>query len=117
MLHNNTCVISFSGEKNCRSNFVEFVFVSFAIRKLQLVDFLCFVQDGPVLKKAQVVPSSRKDSHSTSSSDMKKIPVKNRSERWKITGVVALSECNLEVINSPWFLVYIQLVTEILMST
>jgi hypothetical protein len=28
-----------------------------------------------------------------------------------------LSECNLEVINSPWFLVYIQLVTEILMST
>ncbi|CAJ2640352.1 unnamed protein product [Trifolium pratense] len=54
--------------------------------------------DGPVLKKAQVVPSSRKDSHSASRSDMKKVPVKNRSERWKVTGVIALSECNLEAI-------------------
>lgn len=54
--------------------------------------------DGPVLKKAVVVPRSRKDSHSSPSNDMKKIPVKNRSERWKVTGVIALSECNLEAI-------------------
>ncbi|RDX92799.1 LRR repeats and ubiquitin-like domain-containing protein, partial [Mucuna pruriens] len=54
--------------------------------------------DGPVLKKAQVVPKSRKDSHSSSSNDVKKIAVKNRLERWKATGVVALSECNLEAI-------------------
>ncbi|KAL2597619.1 hypothetical protein AAZV13_11G174500 [Glycine max] len=53
--------------------------------------------DGPVWKKAQVVPKSRKDD-SGSNNDMKKIPVKNRMERWKATGVVALSECNLEVI-------------------
>lgn len=53
--------------------------------------------DGPVLKKAQVVPRSR-DSHSGSSNEWKKIPVKNRLERWKATGVVALSECNLEAI-------------------
>ncbi|KAG5124856.1 hypothetical protein JHK82_031593 [Glycine max] len=55
------------------------------------------LQDGPVWKKAQVVPKSRKDD-SGSNNDMKKIPVKNRMERWKATGVVALSECNLEVI-------------------
>lgn len=59
----------------------------------------CLYQgDGPVSKKAQVVPKSRKDGHSGSSNDMKKIPVKNRMERWKATGVVALSECNLEAI-------------------
>ncbi|RHN67732.1 putative leucine-rich repeat domain, L domain-containing protein [Medicago truncatula] len=52
--------------------------------------------DGPVLKRAQAVP--KKDSHSSSSNDVKKIPVKNRLERWKATGVVALSECNLEAI-------------------
>ncbi|XP_027932635.1 LRR repeats and ubiquitin-like domain-containing protein At2g30105 [Vigna unguiculata] len=54
--------------------------------------------DGPILKKANVVPKSRKDSHSGSSNDVKKIPVKNRMERWKATGVVALSESNLEAI-------------------
>ncbi|KAL5077108.1 hypothetical protein RYX36_016092 [Vicia faba] len=54
--------------------------------------------DGPVLKKTQVVPRTRKDNHSSSSNDAKKILVKNRSERWKVTGVVALSECNLEAI-------------------
>ncbi|KAI5408552.1 LRR repeats and ubiquitin-like domain-containing protein At2g30105 [Lathyrus oleraceus] len=54
--------------------------------------------DGPVLKKTQVVPKSRKDNQSSSSSDAKKVLVKNRSERWKVTGVVALSECNLEAI-------------------
>lgn len=59
---------------------------------------LILLQDGPVLKKAHVVPKSRKDSHSGSSNDVKKIPVKNRMERWKATGVVALSESNLEVI-------------------
>ncbi|XP_027334080.1 LRR repeats and ubiquitin-like domain-containing protein At2g30105 isoform X2 [Abrus precatorius] len=52
--------------------------------------------DGPVLKNAQVVPRLRKDSHPDSSNDMKKFPVKNRLERWKATGVIALSECNLE---------------------
>ncbi|WVY95228.1 hypothetical protein V8G54_034316 [Vigna mungo] len=51
--------------------------------------------DGPILKKAHVVPKSRKES---SSNDVKKIPVKNRMERWKATGVVALSESNLEAI-------------------
>lgn len=67
--------------------------------KLMLVASQCLYQgDGPVLKKAQVVPKSRKDGHSGSSNDMKKIPVKNRMERWKATGVVALSECNLEAI-------------------
>lgn len=76
-------------------------FSFFAIRKVKLVDFICFVQDGPVLKRAQAVP--RKDSHSSSSNDVKKIPVKNRLERWKATGVVALSECNLEVKKSSWF--------------
>ncbi|XP_061350005.1 LRR repeats and ubiquitin-like domain-containing protein At2g30105 [Gastrolobium bilobum] len=54
--------------------------------------------DGPILKKAQVVPKLRNDSHSDCSNDMKKIPVKNRLERWKVTGVIALSECNLEAI-------------------
>ncbi|KAL1370153.1 hypothetical protein HN51_000462 [Arachis hypogaea] len=54
--------------------------------------------EGPVLKKAQVVPKLRRDSHSGSSNDANKVPVKNRVERWKVTGVVALSECNLEVI-------------------
>ncbi|XP_058755564.1 LRR repeats and ubiquitin-like domain-containing protein At2g30105 [Vicia villosa] len=60
--------------------------------------------DGPVMKKAQVVPPrSRKDNHSGSSDDAKKVLVKNRSERWKVTGVVALSECNLEAIpNEVW---------------
>ncbi|KAK7387263.1 hypothetical protein VNO78_27921 [Psophocarpus tetragonolobus] len=57
-----------------------------------------FQGDGPILKKAQVVPKSRKDIHSSSSNDIKKIPVKNRLDRWKATGVVALSECNLEAI-------------------
>lgn len=70
---------------------------------MQLVDFTCFVQDGPVLKNAQVVPRSRKDSHSSFSNDTKKVPVKNRLERWKATGVVALSECNLEVISTSLF--------------
>ncbi|XP_019430521.1 PREDICTED: LRR repeats and ubiquitin-like domain-containing protein At2g30105 [Lupinus angustifolius] len=54
--------------------------------------------DGPVLKKAQVAPRSRKDSQSGSGNDMGKVPVKNRLERWKVTGVVALAECNLEAI-------------------
>ncbi|XP_057430647.1 LRR repeats and ubiquitin-like domain-containing protein At2g30105 isoform X2 [Lotus japonicus] len=52
--------------------------------------------DGPILKKAQVAPKVRKDSNSGSSNDLKKIPVKNRLDRWKATGVIALSECNLE---------------------
>nr|AFK42552.1 unknown [Lotus japonicus] len=54
--------------------------------------------DGPILKKAQVAPKVRKDSNSGSSNDLKKIPVKNRLDRWKATGVIALSECNLEAI-------------------
>ncbi|XP_047169687.1 LRR repeats and ubiquitin-like domain-containing protein At2g30105 isoform X1 [Vigna umbellata] len=54
--------------------------------------------DGPILKKAHVVPKSRKDSRSGSSNDVKKIPIKNRMERWKATGVVALSESKLEAI-------------------
>ncbi|KAK7305450.1 hypothetical protein VNO77_43356 [Canavalia gladiata] len=59
--------------------------------------------DGPILKKAQVVPRLRKASHSGSSNDLEKIPVKNRLERWKATGVIALSECNLEAIpNEVW---------------
>ncbi|XP_027334079.1 LRR repeats and ubiquitin-like domain-containing protein At2g30105 isoform X1 [Abrus precatorius] len=59
--------------------------------------------DGPVLKNAQVVPRLRKDSHPDSSNDMKKFPVKNRLERWKATGVIALSECNLEAVpNEVW---------------
>lgn len=78
--------------------FLEFAFVSMEIRKMQLADFKFLAQDGPVLKNAQVAPRSRKDSHSGSSNDMKKIPVKNRLERWKATRVIALSECNLEVI-------------------
>lgn len=88
-----------------RFKFVESVFVFCFVRNqnMQLVEFQFLVQDGPVLKKAVVVPRSRKDSHSGSSNDMKKIPVKNRSERWKVTGVIALSESNLEVINSSWF--------------
>ncbi|KAG4974697.1 hypothetical protein JHK87_031518 [Glycine soja] len=69
------------------------------IFKGMLYDFIIIYSygDGPVWKKAQVVPKSRKDD-SGSNNDMKKIPVKNRMERWKATGVVALSECNLEVI-------------------
>ncbi|KAF1891283.1 hypothetical protein Lal_00001426 [Lupinus albus] len=54
--------------------------------------------DGPVLKKAQVAPRTRKDSHSGYGNDIGKVPVKNRLERWKVTGVVALAECNLEAI-------------------
>ncbi|CAL0301653.1 unnamed protein product [Lupinus luteus] len=54
--------------------------------------------DSPVLKKAQVAPRSRKDSQSSSGNDMGKVPVKNRLERWKVTRVVALAECNLEAI-------------------
>lgn len=70
---------------------------------MRLADFEFLVQDGPILKKAQVAPKVRKDSNSGSSNDLKKIPVKNRLDRWKATGVIALSECNLEVINCSWF--------------
>ncbi|KAK7301695.1 hypothetical protein RJT34_12567 [Clitoria ternatea] len=57
-----------------------------------------FQGDGPILKKAPVATKPRKDGISGSSNDMKKIPIKNRLERWKATGVIALSECNLEAI-------------------
>ena len=67
------------------------------------------------MKKAQVVPKLRKDSHAGSGNDVKKLPVKNRLERWKATGVVALSECNLEVINCSWFYyIFNQIILEIL---
>ncbi|KAI9118099.1 hypothetical protein K1719_010431 [Acacia pycnantha] len=52
--------------------------------------------DGPILKKAEAVPRTRRDNHPSLSSDLMKLPVKNRLERWTATGVIALSECNLK---------------------
>ncbi|XP_028768978.1 LRR repeats and ubiquitin-like domain-containing protein At2g30105 isoform X1 [Neltuma alba] len=54
--------------------------------------------EGPILKKAEAVPRTRRDNRSSLSSDAKKLPVKNRLERWTATGVIALSECNLKAI-------------------
>ncbi|KAK9998302.1 hypothetical protein SO802_017905 [Lithocarpus litseifolius] len=50
--------------------------------------------DGPILKQAQSVPR-RVDNKL----EKPQVPVdKNRLERWKATGVVALSQCNLKAI-------------------
>ncbi|KAE8039320.1 hypothetical protein FH972_011744 [Carpinus fangiana] len=54
--------------------------------------------DGPILKEAQSVPT-RVDNANRLVSEKRQVRVdKNRLERWKVTGVVALSECNLKAI-------------------
>lgn len=53
-------------------------------------------QDGPILKQAQSVP--RRVDNANTKLEKPQVPVdKNRLERWKATGVVALSQCNLKV--------------------
>ncbi|KAI9196358.1 hypothetical protein LWI28_023252 [Acer negundo] len=55
---------------------------------------------GPILKEAQSQVISRKaDSSGKTVNEKKEVQVdKNRLERWKLTGVVALAECNLKAI-------------------
>ncbi|KAK7838132.1 lrr repeats and ubiquitin-like domain-containing protein [Quercus suber] len=53
--------------------------------------------DGPILKQAQSVP--RRVDNANNKLEKPQVPVdKNRLERWKATGVVALSQCNLKAI-------------------
>ncbi|PRQ34599.1 putative leucine-rich repeat domain, L domain-containing protein [Rosa chinensis] len=56
--------------------------------------------DGPILKQAQSRPISRDNNADRSDKGKaKKAAVdKNRLERWKATGVIGLSECNLKAI-------------------
>ncbi|KAJ4840512.1 hypothetical protein Tsubulata_000451 [Turnera subulata] len=52
--------------------------------------------DGPILKEAKTRPIIRTN---TSDKMPKEVPVdKNRLSRWKVTGVIALAECNLKTI-------------------
>ncbi|KAM3691506.1 hypothetical protein ACJW31_08G020500 [Castanea mollissima] len=53
--------------------------------------------DGPILKQAQSEP--RRVDNANTKLEKPQVPVdKNRLERWKATGVVALSQCNLKAI-------------------
>ncbi|XP_062086596.1 LRR repeats and ubiquitin-like domain-containing protein At2g30105 [Humulus lupulus] len=55
--------------------------------------------DGPVLKQAQTRPVSRAGNAYKSAKESKPIDAdKSRQDRWKATGVIALSECNLQAI-------------------
>ncbi|XP_017982612.1 PREDICTED: LRR repeats and ubiquitin-like domain-containing protein At2g30105 [Theobroma cacao] len=55
---------------------------------------------GPLLKEAQTRPISRRSEDEYKKSDARSevFMDKNRLERWKATGVVALAECNLKAI-------------------
>lgn len=56
--------------------------------------------DGPILKDAKTRPISRANTSSNKTVN-EKIGVlfdKNRVERWKVTGVIGLAECNLKAI-------------------
>ncbi|KAB1226923.1 hypothetical protein CJ030_MR1G003953 [Morella rubra] len=54
--------------------------------------------DGPIVKEARTVPR-RVDNASRMVNEKMQTPVvKNRLERWKATGVVALSDCSLKAI-------------------
>lgn len=54
--------------------------------------------DGPILKEAPTRPIARKISH-VNQKEMVEVPVnKSRLERWKVTGVIALSASNLKAI-------------------
>ncbi|CAI0399929.1 unnamed protein product [Linum tenue] len=52
--------------------------------------------DGPILKNAATRPISR-DKMPITEKGKAIVPDKNRLERWKSTGVIALAECNLKV--------------------
>ncbi|KAH7542740.1 hypothetical protein FEM48_Zijuj02G0106800 [Ziziphus jujuba var. spinosa] len=55
--------------------------------------------DGPILKQAQTRPIVRENNVGKFAKEKMQVSVdKNRLERWKATGVIALSECNLKVI-------------------
>ncbi|KAK9940849.1 hypothetical protein M0R45_017489 [Rubus argutus] len=55
--------------------------------------------DGPILKQAQTLPISRENNTNRSGKGKAQAAVdKNRLERWKATGVIGLSECNLKAI-------------------
>ncbi|KAF3454880.1 hypothetical protein FNV43_RR05328 [Rhamnella rubrinervis] len=55
--------------------------------------------DGPILKRAQTRPIARANNASKLEKEKMQVSVdKNRLERWKATGVIALSECNLKAI-------------------
>ncbi|KAF5446671.1 hypothetical protein F2P56_032280 [Juglans regia] len=55
--------------------------------------------DGPILKDARTVPRRVDNANNKMVNEKLQVPVdKNRLERWKVTGVVALSESNLKTI-------------------
>lgn len=60
-----------------------------------------FEQDGPVTKDAVTSPSTNTraelDAKNSQIHKAQTVIVKSRSERWRSTGVVALSECYLKV--------------------
>ncbi|KGN47055.1 LRR repeats and ubiquitin-like domain-containing protein At2g30105 [Cucumis sativus] len=61
--------------------------------------------DGPILREARTRPRERSVQNASKLVDEKqRVPVdKSRFERWKATGVIALSDCNLKVIpNEVW---------------
>ncbi|KAK4363712.1 hypothetical protein RND71_018953 [Anisodus tanguticus] len=59
--------------------------------------------DGPIRKEASTLPTVRRMPEAMKPKrDVPQVPVvKSQLERWKATGVVALSECNLKIFDSP----------------
>ncbi|OMO82889.1 Ubiquitin [Corchorus capsularis] len=53
---------------------------------------------GPILKEAQTRPRRTENDYKRTDARTEVIMDKNRLERWKATGVVALAECNLKAI-------------------
>ena len=75
------------------------------IESIKLKNLSNFEQGGPILKEAQTRPISRRIENDYKKSDTRTeiIVDKNRLERWKATGVVAIADCNLKVFlfNNP----------------
>ncbi|KAG6533978.1 hypothetical protein ZIOFF_007858 [Zingiber officinale] len=70
-------------------------------RKLQVVSLLAIHFDGPITKDStSQTANSRRilDAKKAQVSHTKTFIEKSRSEKWKLTGVVALSECHLEAV-------------------
>ncbi|XP_009802173.1 LRR repeats and ubiquitin-like domain-containing protein At2g30105 [Nicotiana sylvestris] len=55
--------------------------------------------DGPIRKEAFTLPSMRMPEATRPKRDVPQVPIlKSQLERWKATGVIALSECNLKAL-------------------
>ncbi|RWV94119.1 hypothetical protein GW17_00043381 [Ensete ventricosum] len=70
---------------------------------LFLLQCIFVEQDGPITKDAasqSISPRKILDTKQAQVSHTRTNVEKSRSERWKLTGVVALSECHLEVHNN-----------------